>query len=427
MILSIPLFPSRSAVWSPLRTRSRFSGESSVPPATSHSTRPRLTSTDRATPAHAPVASLLDRLYAARDRLVGSSAFQRWAAAFPLTRRIGDRHARALFDLTAGFVYSQVLLAAVRLNLFDHLAEGPLPETDLARRLDLSADATSRLVEGCISLQLLARRRDGRIGLAMRGAALRGNSGALAMIEHHALVYRDLADPVALLRGEARDTALSRYWPYAVAHTAGDLAPDDTDPYTRLMAASQATISEDVLAAYGFHRHRRLLDVGGGDGTFLIAAGQRCPTLGLSLFDLPSVAERARARLTAAGLGHRATVTGGDFAADPLPAGADVVTLIRILLDHTDDGALGILRRIRDVMPSTGTLVIAEPMRRTPGFEPVGDAYFGFYLLAMGRGRARSADELTALLARAGFGDVTPVRTRRPVLVSMLTARPKGP
>jgi demethylspheroidene O-methyltransferase len=369
--------------------------------------------------------SLLDRLYAARDRLVASPAFQRWAAAFPLTRRIGDRHARALFDLTAGFVYSQVLLAAVRLNLLDHLAEGPLAEGELARRLDLSAEAASRLIEACASLGLLARRRDGRIGLAMRGAALRGNPGALAMIEHHALVYRDLADPVALLRGEARDTALSRYWPYAVTPAAGTLAPDATDPYTRLMAASQATIAEDVLAAYRFDRHRRLLDVGGGDGTFLTAAGRHCPHLDLSLFDLPSVAERARARLTAAGLGGRAVVTGGDFAADALPAGADVVTLIRVLLDHTDAGALGILRRIRDVMPSNGMLVIAEPMRRTPGFEPVGDAYFGFYLLAMGRGRARSADELTALLRAAGFDAVTAIRTRRPVLVSMLCASPR--
>ena len=61
-----------------------------------------------------------------RDRLLASRRFQRWAAAFPLTRPIARRRARALFDLCAGFVYSQVLFACVRLKLFDALAAGPL-------------------------------------------------------------------------------------------------------------------------------------------------------------------------------------------------------------------------------------------------------------------------------------------------------------
>ena len=43
---------------------------------------------------------------------------------FPLTRPIARRRARELFDLCAGFVYSQVLLACVRLRLFEILAEG---------------------------------------------------------------------------------------------------------------------------------------------------------------------------------------------------------------------------------------------------------------------------------------------------------------
>ena len=48
-------------------------------------------------------------------------AFRRWAVAFPLTRGVARHRTRALFDLCAGFVYSQILLACVQLRLFDML------------------------------------------------------------------------------------------------------------------------------------------------------------------------------------------------------------------------------------------------------------------------------------------------------------------
>ena len=60
------------------------------------------------------------------------------------------------------------------------------------------------------------------------------------------------------------------------------------------MAASQPLVAADVLAAYRLDRHRCLLDLGGGDGTFLVAAAAAAPGLKLMLFDLPAVAERAR-------------------------------------------------------------------------------------------------------------------------------------
>ncbi len=46
------------------------------------------------------------------------------------------------------------------------------------------------------------------------------------MVEHHALLYADLADPVALLRGDERDTALRRYWAYAAGAGPAALAAD---------------------------------------------------------------------------------------------------------------------------------------------------------------------------------------------------------
>jgi demethylspheroidene O-methyltransferase len=62
-------------------------------------------------------------------------------------------------------------------------------------------------------------------------------------------------------------------------------------------------------------------------------------------------------------------------------------------------------------------------MLGTPGAETVGDAYFGFYLLAMGQGRARTPEELRSMLAAAGFASSRLVRTRQPLQSRLIVAR----
>jgi demethylspheroidene O-methyltransferase len=363
-----------------------------------------------------------DRWLALRDRLLGDPRFVRWASAFPLTRPVARRRARALFDLCAGFVYSQTLLACVRLHLFDHLADGPLGVPALAHRLGLSPAATATLLDAAAALELVERRRDDRYGLGPLGGALRANPGVVAMIEHHALVYRDLADPVALLRRESPPTELSRFWGYAGAAQPAALDPALTATYSALMSASQQLIADEILDAYPLRRHRCLLDVGGGEGTFLIAAAARAPHLALRLFDLPPVAARAQARFAERGLAARAQAFGGDFRSDPLPADADVVSLVRVAFDHDDATVLAVLRAVRRAMAPGATLLLAEPMAGTPGAEPVGAAYFGWYLWAMGPGRPRTPAQLAALMGQAGFERIAPRRTRNPLQVALLTA-----
>src|SRR6478672_11782383 len=155
--------------------------------------------------------SLHDRLLDWRDSILANPRFQRFAGNFALTRPIARRRASELFDLCAGFVYSQVLFACVRLKLFDQLANGPLSSAELASLMPLPADATVLLLDAAVSLQLLQRRSDGRYGLGSLGAALLGNPGVIAMIEHHAMLYSDLKDPIALLRGDVGAGQLAAY------------------------------------------------------------------------------------------------------------------------------------------------------------------------------------------------------------------------
>lgn len=370
--------------------------------------------------------SLLDRILAKRDQLIASDRFRRWASAFPLTRPIAQRRARQLFDICAGFVYSQVLLTCVRLDLFEILAEGPKSLAELAPRLGLTPDATERLIRAAISLGLVAKRANQRFGLGQLGAAMVGNEAVKSMVEHHSIFYKDLEDPVTLLKTPlgTQNTQLSRYWPYAGAAQPDTLDSAQVIAYSKLMSESQALIASEILYAYPMRNHQCLLDVGGGAGTFLIAAATRHANLRVKLFDLPAVAAIANARFAEVGIGARAEAFGGDFVATSLPTGADVVSLIRVAFDHPDEKVLKILTAIRKIIPDNGTLLVAEPMAGTIGAEAMGDAYFGFYLLAMGRGRSRSVEELTVLLVKAGFNRIKIAKTRMPLQTKLLIARP---
>ncbi len=325
-----------------------------------------------------------------------------------------------MLDLCAGFVYSQVLFACVQLRLFDLLKDGPLTISEIAAKTALSEDAARRLLDAASSLGLARRRGDGRYGLGRLGAALLGSPEAQALIEHQPMLYADLRDPVTLLRG-GEETALSRYWPYSAAERPSALSAGEVGPYSALMAASQPMVAREAFAVYPIEKHRRLLDVGGGEGVFLAEAAARAPALELELFDLPAVAERARVRLEAAGLAGRARIFGGDFLKDELPQGADVVSLVRIVHDHDDASALALLRNARRALPRGGTLLIIEAISGEKGVEPL-DAYYGFYTLAMGRGEPRTFEEIDALLQAAGFSRSKRLRTRLPVVASVIVA-----
>lgn len=351
--------------------------------------------------------------------------FQRFAARFPLTRPVVKKKANALFDLTAGFVYSQILQACVQLDLLSDLARRAETVDTLAARYGVPVERLRVLLEGAAALDLVKARGPDHYALSDLGACVLGTPGLPEMIRHHALLYRDLSDPLALLAERNKQTELEAYWAYARPNANGadkaGLGSQDVGDYSDLMAASQGFISGDVLDAFDMSSIERLADIGGGQGAFMAAALSRHSKLQGVVFDLPAVAERASDRLVADGFGERAHSVGGDFLAGQLPC-APVMSLIRVLYDHQDANALRILRNVFEALPPRGRLLIAEPMAGIKGAEAMGAAYFGFYLLAMGGGRSRRFDELATLAQVAGFTRITAHRSDRPMLVSVMSA-----
>jgi len=352
-------------------------------------------------------------------RLVARPEAQAFWGRLPVGAALARRDGSEIFEILQGFVASQVLLALVELDLLDALLPGPEAPEALARPRDIAPDRMTALLQAGAALGLLRRQRDGRYGLARRGAAILGVPGLTDMIRHDVAFYRDMADPVAVLR-ETGETRLSKFWPYVLGD-AGEVPAAEAARYSDLMARSQVLVAEDTLRSVSLRGVTRLMDIGGGSGVFLGAALGRYRGLQGALLDLPGVIPQAESRLGREVCAGRVALHGGSFRAGPLPRGADAISLIRVLYDHDDATVADLLARVHAALPPGGRLIVSEPMAGEDRPDRAGDLYFAFYTMAMGTGRARSPARVVALCRAAGFGPVRVHRARRPYVTRVVT------
>lgn len=358
--------------------------------------------------------SLRLRWHQFRNKLIANPRFQRWAARNPITQGIANRRATQLHHITAGFVYSQTLMAFLDLELPQILAEGPIHTDNLVALTGVPEPGLATLLKAARALGLLEHYPDQFWGLGELGAALLANPGIGAMVKHHRHLYSDLADPSAIL-ADRKEAALARYWAYDEVIT----RTTNPDTYSDLMATSQGMIADYVLDAVDLRAHEQLLDIAGGTGAFARMALARFPHLSARVLDLPAVAERAERENTEPS--DALCFLGGDMFADPLPRSADVISLVRVLHDHDDGPVQSLLLKAYEALNSGGQLVVAEPMAETPGSAAIGHSYFGMYLWAMGSGRPRTAAELREMMSKAGFTNIRERKSPMPVLVRVLT------
>jgi demethylspheroidene O-methyltransferase len=351
---------------------------------------------------------LPDFLKRYRNRLLADPKFLAFAQKFPLTLPVARRKSVELFDLLAGFSYSQVLYTCVSLKVFEHVGQSAITLQSLAEKINLPLQKTELLVRAAIALELLDGTLDCII-LGPHGAALLGQPWIMRFVEHHTYFYRDLEDPVAMLKGARVEGGLADYWSY-------DKASSDKSAYSALMAASQQAVSAQILQAYDFGKHTTFLDVGGGTGAFAAAVINLYPHIKAHVFDLPGVAGLEST--------HPITRLAGDFRRDSLPAGMDVISIVRVVHDHDDASVLALLKNVRTACKPQTILLIAEPFSGHAATARVTDAYFNLYFAAMGQGRTRTTAQISDLAAKAGFGEPKQLSTNMPLITGLITFKP---
>jgi demethylspheroidene O-methyltransferase len=349
-----------------------------------------------------------------RNRVLANQKFQKWAAKMPLVRRIASQKAVELHHLTAGFVYTQTLTAVIQSNLLAVL-QGRIETTkSVAAMCGLSPQAAFTLLTASRALKLTDEVTPGHWMVGELGASVLGNPAVADMVRHHAVLYRDLADPLAILR-HRENTGLRNYWSYVPG---GTRLEESHREYSRLMSSSLALIADHILDSYPLKDYASLIDVAGGTGQFARVVKQRYPELSTTVLDLPEVVSEAKALSTP----HDIRFVATDMFHSPLPENSELFSLIRVLHDHDDEPVKQLLSRLHSALRPGGHLLIAEPMTGTAGAESIGDTYFSFYLWAMGSGRPRTAKELEAMCLAAGFTRIRELKTPIPALTRLLVA-----
>jgi hypothetical protein len=305
-------------------------------------------------------------------------------------------------ELLAGFQVSQALYTVAKLGVCTELLAGPRTAEQLAAAVGAHPPALARLLRDLAGLGVFRSVAPGTWAVTPLGATLaEGSPGsvrdlALTWMETHYL-------PFAGLLGTARTgvpAATAYYGRPFFSWLAGDA--EHVRRFTGAMAGLTTGIKAGAIAGYTVPGGRTIADIGAADGALLqaVLAADPDPQRRGIVFDLPHVVPAAVERLAGSGLADRVDVVAGDFF-ERVPA-ADAYLLSMILHDWDDEACAVLLGRIAEAARPGARLVSLE-MVIPPGDAPHPATLMDLTMLGMLTGRERTAEELAALLDRAGF------------------------
>jgi predicted transcriptional regulator len=320
----------------------------------------------------------------------------------------------------ADLVTPMAVRVAATLRIADHIAGGRRTPTELAESANADPDALDRLLRHLSAVGVVSRDASGRYDLTALGEKLCDDhpDGARKAFDIEGPLGRADLSFVHLLysvrTGEPAYPVLfgRPFWDDLTAD------PRRTADYATAMGADVTGWARAVVPAYDWGSLGHVVDVGGGNGSLMIALLRAYPGLRGTVVDLPATAEAARKSLSAAGFADRSDVVGGSFF-DPLPAGAGGYLLSAIVHNWNDEAARAILRRCAEAAGSRGAVFVVEKIgadNESPNtsMDLRGLAYFG--------GRERGLVEFTELAASAGLG-VVAVHPAGATPIVELTAR----
>jgi SAM-dependent methyltransferase len=299
-----------------------------------------------------------------------------------------------IMQVASGFMAAKHLFAANELGVFEALADSPATLNALAARVGLTSRAASISADAMVALGLLERRGD-----------VYANGPAAA----HYLAGTTPADLRPLLR--FWDTISYRTWE-GLAHALGR-GPDtevfdlDDDQQEILSAGIEAVLAGPAHALAVSDALRpgdRLLDVGGGTGSWSMAAARHQPGLQATVVDLPVTAGIARRRIAAAGLDDRVTVVASNAMVDDLPPGFDVFLVANLVHYWSPADNQRLLRRIRAAATVGARLLLADFWTDPGHTEPLHAALMaGEFAVHLRDGDVYSVEEVRGWLPTAGW------------------------
>lgn len=313
----------------------------------------------------------------------------------------------ALMRMITSYRVSQVLYVTAKLGLADLLKDGPKRSEELAQVTGSFQPALDRFLPALVSLGILAQDAQDRYELTSSGAYFQSDH-PLSVHAYTLFIAGEIEWQTwgklehSLLTGDSafKQTFGMNLFEYYSQH------PEDGDIFDKAMGATSENISRDILEAYDFSQYKKVVDVGGGNGSLLVSLLKANPSLQGVLFDLPQVTSRATKLLEKAAVKDRCEVIGGDFFKQ-VPGGGDVYIFKLILHDWDDEKATDILKSCYQAMGGKARLVVVEQLQ--PDRVEISEFHQTLItrdlnmLALFGGGRERNKTEFEQLFERAGF------------------------
>jgi SAM-dependent methyltransferase len=192
----------------------------------------------------------------------------------------------------------------------------------------------------------------------------------------------------------------------------GQFDAEEQQIFSAGVEAFTAATAAALAANYDFSRHRRLLDIGGGTGSFLLAILRRHAALRGTLFELPGACAVARQRLSGAPEGSRIDVIEGNLVGDPLPPGHDVLLIANTVHVLSAAHNLDMLRKLRGAAAPGTHLLLVDLWLDASHTQPLAAALMsGEFLIISGEGQAYGEEDAEGWLRETGWRKIE----RRPL------------
>jgi len=300
-----------------------------------------------------------------------------------------------LLKLSGGYWSTCALHAGVKLDLFSHHGTA----AELARATASDARGLEMLLNALTALGLLTKDGNRYAPTAFAAEYLARTSphylGYIIMHHHHLMAGWSRLDEAVQSGAPIRDR---------VSH-AGDEAERESFEMGMFNLAMQ--LAPRIVGKVDLRNRRRLLDLGGGPGTYAIHFCQANPQLTATVYDLATTRPFAEKTITAFGLNDRITFVDGDFSMDAVPTGFDAAWLSHILHGEGPEGCAVILQQAVAALEPDGMLLVQEFILDDTMDGPLFPALFSLnMLLGTPQGQAYSQGQLEAMMHAAGLSSI---------------------
>jgi len=306
-----------------------------------------------------------------------------------------------LMQLSTAYWGSQTLLTANRIGLFKVLAEGPMDEVAIASALDVQIHPMRLLIKACIALGLLEERADGYGNSATAQAFLvPGSPGYLG----NAILY---SDNLYTTWGKLEQALHDGIPPMPPEQYTGEDA-EKTRHFVYGMHDRALGIGRAMIELVDLSGRNRMLDVGGGPGTYSSLFAQKYSELCSRVLDLPGVTAIADEIISSMGVADRVKTLAADYLKiDSFPAGNDVVLMSGMFHRETAEECQALIKRASEALDQGGLLVISDVFADEGGAAPLFATLFGLnMMLTAPNGGVHEDSAVVSWMANAGFVDV---------------------